>query len=440
MADDSTPKPPGLNYSGLFQNMQEPKRPAAPQYAEPEPPNSPVAPEPELPVDGPKIINTASGKKDGLDKCPRCGSTEIGYSIEAGALVCSYCRHTWNEDNAETKYGFDTVIEGLIGTTLGSGSSDITEDSSVVTIKCQGCGAEVIIKADTQLQSRCHWCRQVLSLNTQVPNGAVPDGLLPFSVTHDEAVEEINKFVNKRRLFAWGKFKKEFTPENVVGVFMPYMVIDGNLSGQLSGKGEIETRRYTVTVGSGDNKREETRYDADIYEVNRKFDFTVDDLITESSQERSDMQGKTNTNNVINAILPFDIKNAVAYNSNYMGSFTSERRDMNMDHLNERVEDQFLSIARAKATEDASQYDRGIRWETEGIDVHGTRWVAVYLPVWLYSYYVHKSNGSSFVHYIAVNGRSKRTMGSIPVSQPKLIAAATLAALAALTPFLSIWI
>jgi hypothetical protein len=66
-----------------------------------------------------------------------------------------------------------------------------------------------------------------------------------------------------------------------------------------------------------------------------------------------------------------------------------------------------------------SRYDRGVRWEQEGIDVRGTRWVAMYLPVWLYSY--QQPTGAGLLHYIAVNGRTGETMGSVPVQQWKLL-------------------
>lgn len=376
------------------------------------------------------VIDTSNGKSDGLDKCPKCGSAEIKYNPDLSALQCLFCRNTWNEGNVDKLFGFDSNIRKLIGQTSGSGAGDITVDDKTVTIKCQGCGAEVVVSVDRSLQARCHWCRQTLSVNTQIPNGAVPDAILPFTVRHSEAVEAITEFVNKRRMFAWGKFKKEFEPNNVVGVYMPYMMIDGNLTGEVTGIGEHETRRYTVTVGSGDNKRQETRYDADVYSIGRKFNYTVDDLTTESNSQRADMDVKKNTNNILNAVLPFDTKNAVAYNSNYMTDFTSEKRDLNIDAIDDRVVDQFLSIARAKATDTTDFYDRGVRWETEGIAIHGTRWVAVYLPVWVYSYYVDKGNGNTFIHYVAVNGRNKKTMGSVPVSHPKLFIVSSIAAIA----------
>lgn len=378
-----------------------------------------------------RFIDTSNGKSDGLDKCPNCGSSEVRYNTKSHSLQCMFCRTEWNERNAEETFGLNTDIRSLRGVVSGSGAGDITIDETTVTIKCQGCGAEIVVSIDKSMQARCHWCRQTLSVSEQIPNGAVPDAILPFTVSHDEAMEQIKEFVNKRRMFAHKKFKEEFTPENVVGVFMPYMVIDGNLSGEVVGKGEIQTRQYTVTVGSGDNKRKETRYDADVYQVGRKFDYTVDDLITEASSDRADMDVRRNTNNVLNAVLPFDVKNAVTYNGNYMKSFTSEKRDLNVSEIDDAVLDQFLSIARSKATDSAGQYDRGIRWEGENVDVHGTRWVSVYLPIWLYSYYVDKGNGETFVHYIAVNGRNKRTMGSIPVSHPKLAVVSAAAGVAA---------
>lgn len=364
-----------------------------------------------------RVINTGSEKTDGLDKCPRCGSTEIVYSFTTFSLVCAFCRHSWNEPGADETHGFggdSSLINGLV---IGSGSRNITAEAHTITIKCQGCGAEIVIETRNSLNSRCHWCRQVLSVREQIPNGLIPDSLLPFTVTHEQAVESIRKFAGSRRLFAKRGFKRGFVPENIVGVYMPYMSVDANLATKLYGKAEILTRKYTITVGSGKSQHQEIRYDADVYDIEVSYDYTVDDLITESSSGRADMTSDRNTNNVINAILPFDIQNAVVYNSHYLTNFTSERRDLDVADMAPKIEGDFLSIARGHAGPAIYRYDRGVRWEHEGVKVKGARWQSVYLPVWLYS---HHDNG--VVHYIAVNGRNGKTMGSIPVSQPKLIA------------------
>ena len=305
---------------------------------------------------------------------------------------------------------------------IASGARYIAADAAVLmTFKCTGCGAEVTVNTESAMTARCHWCRHVFGVNEQVPNGAVPDAVLPFHIKKDDAVARIRQFVDKRRLFALKEFKEQFTPENVVGVYLPYMIVDGNASADVAGKGEIKTREYTR--GTDNNKK--TYYDADIYQVGRHVDFTVDDLPLESSTERGNLDAKANTNNIINTILPFDTKNAVKWNASYLAGCSSEKRDLDVEHLRPRLEGQLLSIARAQVVESVSRYDRGVRWEQEGLDVHGTRWVAMYLPVWLYSYHQPGKNGG-LLHYIAVNARTGETMGSVPLAKGKLFLAAAL--------------
>jgi ribosomal protein S27E len=369
---------------------------------------------------GPNTEN--EGLQDGVNRCPKCGSTDIRPQPGADTLVCLFCRFQWSEARVEEKFGLGEGIGDLHGMQLASGARDIDpEASGLMTLKCQGCGAEVVVNTATDLSARCHWCRHVLTIDEQMPNGAVPDAVLPFRLTRDEAVERIRRFAGSRRLFAHTRFKAEFTPENVVGVYLPYMVVDANVSADVVGVGEVQTRRYTR--GSGDNRK--TYYDADVYRVRRHADFTVDDLTVESSAARADMSSPGNTNNVVNSILPFDTKNAVAWNADYLNGYTSERRDRDVELLLPHVEDQLLSIARSQVRPTLDGYDRGVRWEQEGLDLHGSRWVSMYLPVWLYSYY-HLEGGTGVVHYIAVNARTGETMGSVPLAKGKLLLASLL--------------
>lgn len=373
----------------------------------------------ELTPEDPTIDTANERLGDGVNRCPKCGSTEIQLRVSTSMLICLFCRHEWAEAQIEPMVSGGESLRDLTGTVVASGASDMVADAGMLTMKCGGCGSEVVVNTSEATSSRCHWCRHVLTVNEQVPNGAVPDAVLPFQVTRDQAVGHIKEFAGKRKLFANRQFVDEFTPENVVGVYLPYMIVDSNASGTVEGVGEVQTRRYTR--GSGDDK--ETVYDADIYRIGRHVDFTVDDLTLESSSERATMNTFVNTNNVINTILPFDTKNAVQWNANYLVGYTSERRDTDVSALVPTLEHQLLSIARSEVRSSVKTYDRGVRWETEKLEVHGTRWVSMYLPVWLYSYY-HEEKGRAMVHYIAVNGRTGETMGSVPVSHGRLIVAA----------------
>ena len=363
----------------------------------------------------PKIIRTDEGSKDGQNKCPMCGATDISVNAKTGKLRCNFCRHEFEPEKVQ---GMETDITKLEGEIMGSGTQDIAEETqNVITLKCSSCGAEVVIDTSESTQARCHWCRNTLSVNQQIPNGAIPDVVLPFNLTKAEAKEQIENFVGKRKFFAHHKFREEFTTDNIMGVYFPYMVVDVNSHAHFSGYGEHEVRRYTHERG---NSRQ-TYYDADLYEVERDFDLTIEGLTVESSSDKLKRQSNK-TNNVINAIMPFDIENSVKYNANYLKGYTSERRDTNIDELRTLVDTQSKDIARFTANETLKEYDRGVNWQVEQLNVKGKQWKTAYLPVWIYSYQQKKGENDSILHYVAVNARTKETMGSVPIHMPKLFA------------------
>ena len=367
----------------------------------------------EIIENGPKIVKTDEGAKDGQNKCPKCGSTDISLNTKNGKLRCNFCRHEFEPNKLE---GMEEDISKLEGEVMGSGAQDIIADTNeMITFKCSSCGAEVVVDTEKSTQARCHWCRNTLSVNQQIPNGAVPDTVLPFSVPKTEAKSAIEKFVGKRKFFAHPKFKKEFTTDNVMGVYLPYMIVDANTHANMKGQGEHETRRYTVK--RGDN--EKTYYDADLYDVEREFDLTIEGLTVESSEDKLNTQAKDKTNNIINSIMPFDTENCVKWDANYLKGYTSEKRDTNVIQLKGLVNEQCKDVARFAANKTLEFYDRGVRWDNEDLEVKGQQWKSAYLPVWLYSYQQKKGN-KSLLHYVAVNARTKETMGSVPIHMPKL--------------------
>ena len=370
--------------------------------------------------DGERVVRTGGDGTDGIVRCERCGASEATLNVATGMLRCSFCRYEWSTQNALQAFDLDGAIGDLTGVVVGSGTADVTADPAV-TLRCTACGADVVVDTTTAVHARCHWCRNTLSLTEQVPNGAVPDMLLPFSVSKEEAVEHVAEFVRKRTFFAHPRFRAEFTPENVMGVYLPYMVVDVNAHATVAGEGEHQTRSYTVQVRDSEGKtRSERRYDADVYDVRRSFDLHVDDLTVESSALRLDRDTARTSNNVINTILPFDVENGVTYDPRYLQGFTSERRDVDVDALRPAVLGQVSDIARWRVDETIAFYDRGVRWDTTDVDVRGERWVSAYLPVWLYSYLQTRKDGSTLLHYVAVNGRTGETMGSVPLNVPRL--------------------
>lgn len=359
------------------------------------------------------VIKTDSGAKDGQNKCPKCGSTDIDVNVNNGHLRCNFCRHEFEPEKLEE---LETDLSNLQGQVMGSGVQDIVADTNdILTFKCSSCGAEVVIDTSLATSARCHWCRNTLSVNQQIPNGSIPDMVLPFTVSKEIAQTEIEKFVGKRKFFAHPKFKQEFTTNNIMGVYFPYMVVDVNSHANLIGTGEHQTRKYFR--GSGEDRK--AYYDADVYQVEREFDLVINGLTVESSSDKLN-NSSNKTNNVINAIMPFDIENGVKWNANYLKGYTSEKRDTNVEQLRNIVDIQSKDIARFSANETLKEYDRGVLWAREELSIKGQQWKAAYLPVWLYSYQQVKGD-KKLLHYVAVNARTKETMGSVPIHMPKLL-------------------
>ena len=104
--------------------------------------------------------------KNGQIKCQQCGATDINFNEKTGLLKCNYCNSEFSEK--VIKEDFDDIAN-LQGVIVGSNSQDIdNNEESIVTFKCQGCGAEVSIDTNETVQARCHWCRSYLSINEKM--------------------------------------------------------------------------------------------------------------------------------------------------------------------------------------------------------------------------------------------------------------------------------
>lgn len=356
-----------------------------------------------------KVVDTNEKRKNGENRCPKCGASDVTLNPKKGKLVCNYC---YTEFDAEEVEGFEKDAKNLSGETRGSGTKDIKEENDIITLRCGGCGAEVVINTQEATNARCHWCRSILSINSQIDNGAIPDVVLPFKLEKKEAQEKIKIFVDKRQFFANPNFKREFTTNNIIGVYFPYMIVDANAHANFKGKGEHLVRKYQVEH----NDKETTKYDADLYEIERDFAISIKGLTVESNSERLDKANKQKTNNVINSIMPFDTENCVKYKANFLAGYSSEKRDINVSTMEEKVDKELKDITRYALNKKMKFYDRGIKWEEETLDIKGKQWISAYLPVWLYSYQDQKK----ILHYVAVNARTGETMGSIPMNKTKL--------------------
>ncbi len=335
-----------------------------------------------------------------LHRCPRCGGSDVAIDLGEGKLRCNFC-HTLFEGKKINKAG---GVEKLHGNVVEEGAEDIIpSDEIIVTFKCPSCGAEVVVDAAEQTSASCHWCRHIFSLVDKIPNGAVPDLVLPFKMKKITAEQKIRSCLNTYREKIDKTFYDQFSAKDIRSVYFPYFIVDVNAHETMKGDAE--------KVADEDKDKKTPPWTIEQHYLTLDYDLLIDDLTVESSAARLNQNRDVNSNNIINAILPFDTENAVAWDANFIRGVAAEKRSVNTSRLKEIVVLQSGDIARHEVMKKIPDYTRGARWDDEHLSLKGLKWKAAYLPVWLYSY---EREGDKRIYYIAVNARTGETAGSMP--------------------------
>jgi hypothetical protein len=351
------------------------------------------------------------GASNGVNKCGNCGSSDVNFN--GSWLECAYCHHRWNTAVIADELHLNEGIESLVGTSVLSGAKNI-DTSSLVTVECTGCGAMVTINSETTLQATCHWCRHNLSLNKPVDNGAVPDAILPFSITREDAQIRMSNYASERLKYASADFRKDFATALPQAVYLPYLVADVNATTKLKGRGWV-----AISAQSRSESQKDMEYTTEEYVVTREADLAVDDLPIEARSTRSRPASAVSTANIISAIQPFDVANAVRFDASYVANGVAfEKRDLEVSDAMSYAADHVATIARGHTDLTLIAYTGGVRWDEEQTIIKGSRWLSVLLPVWLYAYTERTPTGP-MMHYIAVNGRTGETEGSVPLDAAK---------------------
>ncbi|MBQ1726977.1 MAG: hypothetical protein II039_06295 [Treponema sp.] len=150
--------------------------------------------------------------------CPSCGAP-AAYDIIKRLYRCSYCDGSVTIREAiEQKRGFRKLHQEKLQESVSSYDLEHAE--------CTGCGAEIVFEKGEAL-SKCEFCGRALVRKEYLKTGNMPELVIPFELTEDEA---------KERLVAWKKANwwkaeaKALTPEVVEklkGYYLPYELVRG---------------------------------------------------------------------------------------------------------------------------------------------------------------------------------------------------------------------
>ncbi len=253
-----------------------------------------------------KDVSSAREVESDTFKCPGCGNF-LKYDPETGKLRCDYCGGT--RDVPTPKPPMEIYYTSL-------SEQGVSSWGEVKCIQCPVCGAKTMLEK-YQTVTVCPFCGAPNVVESDEVPGLKPNAVLPFLVSEPKAHESLKKWMGKKFL-APTDLKKTAKTSKMNGVYVPSWTFDSNVYATYDAR---LGKTYTVTVGSGKNRRTETR--VRWYNVSGSINSYFDDVLINASSRMTQKQ--------LTKIGGFDTKNSIQYEEEYLSGYSAERYAQGLD-------------------------------------------------------------------------------------------------------------
>ena len=329
--------------------------------------------------------------------CPNCNA-QLTYLPDKMAIHCDYCGYE------EKLIGETSNLENVFDSTEVE-KNDWKDEVKIV--RCENCDAENVISVH-DIATECPFCgsSQIVQID-QLP-GKKPDRVVAFRIAMEKARETFGNWI-KKKLYAPRKVKKEVPSIKVNGVYLPSWTYDADSISNYVGR---LGKRYTVTVGSGKNRRTETRIRWFTIRGTEIVDF--DDVLVNA--------GNKITSSQLSSVEPFNTNESFLYEQKFLAGFSAEHYKINVQIGWKNVQPKLREMIKRKILShyvyDVVDY---VKFEPMYKNI---TYKYVLLPIWIGKYQYNKKD-----YGFIVNGESGKVSGKYPISAPKVIITILLALL-----------
>ncbi len=158
-------------------------------------------------------------------KCPNCGG-DLTFDPASGKYKCEYCLSSFTQEEAEKAN--PKAAEALNGEDDAAGAQEAsdaqkessteetkgeTEQGEAVVYTCPNCGAEIVTDATTAA-TYCFYCHNPVVLSGRLSGEYMPDFVLPFKISKEQAIEKFLSFARKKHFIPKDFFEKNSGTED----------------------------------------------------------------------------------------------------------------------------------------------------------------------------------------------------------------------------------
>lgn len=332
--------------------------------------------------------------------CSSCGAG-LEFFPGASALKCPYC----GQENSLEKPG---QVQELDFYEYFARAAEQGESEEKQTVTCNSCSAASTVDKNISM-SRCPFCGALQTAQARSSRLIKPGAVLPFRVTRNKAAEEFRRWLSGL-WFAPGELKNyASTYGGIKGIYIPCWTYDSRVTTQYEGqRGEdyYDDEQYEVEAtagktGAGSRRVTHTRWRYAGGTVENRFD----DLLV--------MAGKSLPTEIIASLEPWDLKNLVPYDEQYMSGFQVEAYQLDLGDGFEKAKGIMDSAVRRSIERDIGGDRQQISAARSQYD--DITFKHVLLPVWI-SAYRYREKTFRFI----VNARTGQVLGERPWSEAKI--------------------
>lgn len=361
-------------------------------------------------------------------KCPSCGAP-INFDVPSGKMKCSFCGASFtveevnqfngiSQANAELDAahakqaattgatggaGTATTPETQISTTPAEGQPgwveppptylDEATGQQMAQFQCNSCGGEIIGSPD-MVSARCPWCNNNFVATGQLTSTRVPDRMIPFAMTKEQALEAFK--ANMKGLKLIPREFKQVSVDDIQGVYVPYWLYDATVAGE--GNFSCENIRTWT-----DSEYEYTEHRE--YQVYRSANVAFLDVPVAGTTKVTDK--------ITESVEPFDYTKSVAFSPAYLTGFMTNKYDVEAQDANPRALERMKDSTEEVLRNSISGYDTVSTTNTSIQPAFGEL-EYVFLPMWLMNVDFQGKN-----YNYAMNGQTGKFVGTFPVSERK---------------------
>ncbi len=325
--------------------------------------------------------------------CPCCGGT-VSFDVGSQKLKCPYCGSEFDIEamQNDSRFNENSFEDSMNWNNQSQQQWGDSETDGMSVYICNTCGGEIVADSTTSA-TKCPYCDNNVVMKGNFSGDLRPDLVIPFKLDKNAAKSALKKHISTKK-FVPKIFKQDNHIDEIKGVYVPHWLFScdavTNVKYNAQQIRNWSDSRYNYT---------ETSY----FDIYRAGSISFDNVAVDGSSKMPD--------DLMESIEPFDISQAVNFNTAYLAGYLADKYDVTVDESTARANERIKNSALDAFASTVKGYIN-VTPENASVNVSNGCYKYALYPVWLLN---TSWNGKKFT--FAMNGQTGKIVGDLPVDK-----------------------